>query len=132
MITAAQYFGEKPRTDEQERAAETLLGKVTAMLDALIWAYPIDPDTGTSISGSKGGAGDGGFRLSNAATGAPNSKHKTAHAVDVYDPENILDASIDDEMLAEFGLYREAPDATRGWCHLQDVAPGSGKRTFNP
>ena len=132
MITTAQYFGNKAHSEEQERAAESLLGKVKALLDALIWAYPIDPDTGTSISGSRGGAGDGGFRLPGATTGAVNSKHKMAHAVDVYDPDDLLDTSIGDDILEEFGLYRESPDFTKGWTHLQDVPPGSGKRTFQP
>lgn len=132
MITVTDYFGAKPRTDEQTATAESMLGKVNALLGSIIWGYPVDKDTGTAISGSKGGSGDGGFRLSDSATGKPFSKHKTAHAVDVYDPDNILDDSIDDELLADFGLYREHPDATRGWCHLQDVPPGSGKRTFLP
>lgn len=132
MITVEQYFGEKQHTDEQEQAAETLLNRVTNMLEFLGWDYPIDPDTGTSISGSKGGAGDGGFRLSGSSTGRPFSKHKLAHAVDVYDPDNRLDDMINDEILQRFNLYRESPSATRGWCHLQDIAPGSGKRTFLP
>lgn len=132
MITTEQYFGSKPHSDEQTRAAEALLSRVHAMLDSLIWGYPVDPDTGTSISGSKGGSGDGGFRLPNATTGKAMSKHKMAHAVDVYDPDNVLDATIDDELLSDFSLYREAPDATPGWCHLQDVPPGSGRRTFQP
>ena len=132
MITTAEYFGSKPHTPEQANSADALLVKVASLLDSLIWAYPIDPDTGTSISGSKGGSGDGGFRLPTATTGKAQSKHKTAHAVDVYDPENKLDESLDDQILTEFGLYREHPDSTPGWCHLQDVPPGSGRRTFHP
>lgn len=132
MITTEEYFGAKPHSDEQTRAAGALLSKVNAMLASIIWAFPIDPDTGTSISGAKGGAGDGGFRLPTATTGRALSKHKTAHAVDVYDPEGLLDAALDDEVLEEFGLWREHPNSTLGWTHLQDVAPGSGKRTFQP
>ena len=132
MIDEGQYFGSKAHTDEQEQEAEALLTRVNDMLTFLVWDYPTDPDTGTSISGTKGGSGDGGFRLSDAKTGKPFSKHKTAHAVDVYDPEDELDFMIDDETLERFGLYREAPSATRGWSHLQDVAPSSGKRTFLP
>ena len=137
MITAEEYFGNKPHTEEQQRAANSLLEKVNAMLGSLIWAYPIDKDTGTSISGVHGGAGDGGFRLPDSKTGAAKSKHKTAHAVDVFDPENALDTSIEDDLLLEFGLFREHPDATNGWCHLQDVPPGAwrpdnAKRTFYP
>ena len=137
MITADEYFGAKTHSDEQTKAADGLLEKVNALLDSVIWAYPIDPDTGTSISGVKGGAGDGGFRLPDSKTGAAKSKHKLAHAVDVFDPDNILDASLTDELLKEFGLFREHPDATNGWCHLQDLPPGAwrmdnDKRTFYP
>src|SRR3990167_3806030 len=35
-------------------------------------------------------------------------------------------------VLERFELYREAPEKTSGWCHLQSVPPGSGKRTFYP
>ena len=135
MIELHEYFGEKQHTDDQEEAASGLLDKVNECID---WARlggfqaPIDPDTGTQISGSKGGNGDGGFRLPGATTGKPASKHKLAHAVDVYDPGDILDRILSDDDLARFGLYRESPDSTPGWCHLQDVPPGSGHRTFKP
>lgn len=135
MITPAQYFGEKPHTEEQAAAGASMLERVNALID---WARmggfngDVDPDTGTQISGSKGGAGDGGFRLSNAATGKPGSKHKLARAVDAYDPGDVLDRILSDADLARFGLYREHPDDTPGWCHLQDVAPASGHRTFKP
>lgn len=132
MINEGDYFGSKPHTEEQERAAEALLTKVNDMLTFLEWDFPTDPDTGTSISGSRGGSGDGGFRLPDTKTGHVRSEHKRAHAVDPYDPENKLDDMITDDILKRFGLYREAPSMTVGWVHLQDVAPGSGKRTFLP
>lgn len=132
MITLEMYFGPKPHSLEQQDAATGLLARVNRMLEEMLWHYPIDPDTGTPISGARGGAGDGGFRLATASTGATKSQHKAAHAVDVYDPMNELDESLTDEMLASHELYREAPQATVGWCHLQDVAPPSGRRTFFP
>lgn len=149
MITLAQYFGTKINHPECTPSlcenAEYMLTKVNALLihaaeqGAYLW--PVDPDTGSCISGSRGGAGDGGFRLAGSKTGATNSKHKLARAVDIYDPQNALDnwlSTFDSEggkrnsMLEEFGLFREAPSATAGWCHLQDLAPGSGRRTFIP
>lgn len=63
---------------------------------------------------------------------AVGGKHESAHAVDVADPLNELDAWLDDEKLASYGLYREHPDATKGWTHLQNVPPGSHNRTFKP
>lgn len=135
MITPEQYFQAKPHTPEHAAAAATLLERVNELCE---WARlggfmnPTCPNTGTQISGSKGGAGDGGFRLSTSTTGATGSKHKQAHAVDVYDPGDVLDRILSDMDLERFGLYREHPDDTPNWCHLQDIAPGSGRRTFKP
>lgn len=63
---------------------------------------------------------------------AVGGKHESANAVDVADPLNELDAWLDDDKLASYGLYREAPEATKGWVHLQNIPPGSHRRTFNP
>ena len=134
-ITLAQYFGDKPHTPEQEANAVHLLAHVNAYLADYVadgGVLTIDPDTGTYISGAKGGNGDGGFRLPNSTTGAPKSKHRSAQAVDVSDQDEALDVWTTDEKLAEHGLYRESPLATITWCHLQNVAPGSGNRTYFP
>lgn len=144
MITNAQYFGAKPHSPAQEEAATDLLVRVNMLVSeaarAGAFERAIDPDTGTEISGSRGGAGDGGFRLPSATTGTAGSSHKQAKGVDVYDPQNRLDAWLDtaehgdgdNTLLAQAGLYREHPDATPGWCHLSTRAPGSGRRTFHP
>jgi hypothetical protein len=60
------------------------------------------------------------------------SQHRHAHAVDIFDPENALDNWLTDDTLRAYGLYREHPDSTPGWCHLQDVPPRSGHFTFVP
>lgn len=140
MINLGQYFGPKitapEATPDVVGCGEELLRKVNALLAAAAegcgYGWGIDPDTGSCISGSKGGAGDGGFRLGASKTGAANSKHKLAHAVDVYDPGNRIDEWLTNELLADYELYREAPEATPGWVHLQDLPPSSGRRTFNP
>lgn len=144
MITLTQYFAGKPHAPGLEAVADELLDKVNRLLaeahDAGEFGRPVCPNTGSEISGSKGGSGDGGFRLSTATTGAATSSHKEARAVDVYDPGGRLDEWLDqfehgvgdNSKLAEYGLYREAPSATPGWCHLSTRAPKSGRRTFNP
>lgn len=144
MITAGEYFGSKPYSGAQAARAADLLQRVNALVDEAESTGQFSrnkcPNTGTEISGSKGGSGDGGFRLPDSGTGSPNSSHKQAAAVDVYDGTNRLDAWLDqfedgqggNSKLEEYGLYREAPDATPGWCHLTTRAPGSGRRTFNP
>ena len=144
MITNEQYFGAKPHTDEHEKTAWKLLQLVNKLIDEAVsvgaFERTIDPDTGSEISGSKGGAGDGGFRLPTATTGKALSSHKEARGVDVFDPGNDLDAWLNEfegdnganSKLQAYGLYREAPHATPGWCHLTSRAPGSGRRTFVP
>lgn len=66
---------------------------------------------------------------------APNSKHLTAQAVDIYDPDGDLDEWClvsADSHLAVIGLWLEHPSATKGWCHVQTVPPRSKRRVFYP
>lgn len=150
MITLSQYFsnpttGElKPHTEQHEDAARDLLERREALREDFRAAtgrgIAVCPNTGSEISGSRNGAGDGGFRVHNAATGSPGSSHKEARGVDDYDPGDELDHWLDqfedahggNAKLDEHGLYREHPDATPGWCHLTTRAPRSGRRTFTP
>lgn len=161
MITNAQYFGPKPHDQAQAGAAAVLLDAENRLVEEAIAAgafeREIDPDTGSEISGSKGGSGDGGFRLKTATTGSDHSSHqvrwvqepdgtwhedtsKAKAGVDRYDPRNRLDEWLDtfehgdgdNSKLAEYGLYREHPEDTPGWCHLTTRAPKSRRRTFKP
>lgn len=136
MITLEKYFGGKQHTKEQSLAATDLLARVNSLLIEAAqqgaYSYDVDCDTGCFISGSKGGTGDGGFRLPDATTGSPLSSHKEAKGIDIYDPCNKLDDWITDGILATHGLYREHPSKTLGWCHLTTRAPGSKSRTFLP
>ncbi len=136
MITKSQYFNGKPHPIEHEVNADTMLAAVNCLLHeaaaAGVYDYWIDPDTNTQISGKKGGAGDGGYRLPDSTTGKAGSSHREGRGVDVYDPENKLDAWITRDHLVKYGLYREAAPFTLTWCHLTDRAPKSGNRSFIP
>ncbi len=135
-ITIDQYFGSKKHTPEHEVEAESLLLKVDMLLGEFELktglVIPIDSDTETHISGSKGGQGDGGFRLSDTTTGRARSSHKEARGVDVCDIGETIDQWLNDEILTKYGLYRESPKFTVGWCHLTTRPPKSGRRTFIP
>lgn len=134
-ITLADYFGDKPHSPEQAEMAIELLRRVNGLLAEYVASggvMTIDKDTGTYISGAKGGSGDGGFRLPDSTTGAPNSRHRKAQAVDVSDQAEGLDEWLTDKMLTKHGLYRESPLVTITWCHLQSMPPGSGNRTYTP
>lgn len=65
---------------------------------------------------------------------AVKSRHMTGEAVDLYDPEGALDYFCleNQASLASLGLWMEHPLATKGWAHLQSVAPRSGSRVFYP
>ncbi len=146
MITIEDYFG--PRLNHPE-ATEAMKGMAAGLLSSVNgllqfatteggYSRPINPKTKSAVSGW---SGDGGFRLADSQTGAAKSAHKRAMAIDVYDPENELDDWIseydqgdgaDNAILRQFGLYREHPSKTPGWCHLQILKPGSGRRSFYP
>ena len=89
---------------------------------------PINPKTGTQVSGAQ----FGGFRPQTCPIGAPLSAHKQGMAVDIYDPTNALDDWITDEVLIACGLFREGGRWTPGWTHLTTRRPASGNRTFQP
>jgi hypothetical protein len=135
MILTTHYF-QKPHTPEQEKSAQDLLASVNALCheaQALgVFDFGNDPDTGSPISGSQGGDGDGGFRTPGSRTGASHSPHRRALAVDIFDPGDKLDKWLTDEKLTAYNLYREDPDWTPGWVHIQSIPPASGKRTFQP
>lgn len=138
MIRLKDYFGHKidhpDATQERKDNAEVLLSRVNVLLDYAemqgVYEVVNNPYTDTQISGTRNGSGDGGFRLQTSTTGAPKSSHKEGMGVDIYDPGNRLDKWLTDEILEEFDLYREHPDYTRTWCHLQ-TRPVA-KRTFKP
>lgn len=150
MITSAQYFtnprtGEvKPHSQQAEDNFTQLQGREEALVQEAIAAgafeRAIDPDTGTEISGARGGDGDGGFRAIGSKTGKPGGPHYDGRGLDRYDPGNRLDKWLDtfedgnggNSMLLKHGLYREASIATDSWCHTQTKPVASGHRTFNP
>lgn len=121
----------KDLSQEIVRNATHLLRRVNNLLvlmhDVQIEPHPV---TRTPVSS--------GWRppAVNASTpgAAPRSKHMTGDAVDVYDPDGEIDAWCMDHLdfLAEAGLWLEHPSATKGWCHLQQVPPKSGRRVFYP
>lgn len=135
MITISQYAGphreSKDWTPARQTKAMDLLRRVndlTAYLAAQGVPFPINNDTGSGVSGQT----YGGFRPQNCPQGAPKSSHKEGEGIDLYDPGNYIDAAITDKLLIQFGLFREHPNKTKGWCHLTTRAPKSGNRTFLP
>lgn len=67
-------------------------------------------------------------------TNAVHSKHIAGAAADIKDPKKTLGKFIkeNEALLKAIGLYAEHPDYTKGWVHVQILAPKSGKRIFIP
>lgn len=137
MITLEDYFGpywdHPDKTEEVERNAVELLercNRLYALAETDGCELPINPKTGTGVSGKT----DGGFRPQNSTTGAPNSTHKTGEGVDRYDPKRRLAAWIlaNPEKLEECDLYTEDCRWTPTWVHLQSVPPKSKKMVYIP
>lgn len=131
MITLGQYFGRFEHTNEHTENAKVLLNRVNLLLeDAKKYGVilKINKNTGSLISGQT----FGGFRPEDCPQGAKNSPHKQGMGVDIYDPDNSLDGWLDDFKLLKYDLYREHPEHTKTWVHLQTRKTGSGKRTFLP
>lgn len=121
-------------TLEVKTNAEQTVEKVNALLSAL-------QDDGLQIEKNRQGSIiHSGWRpaMINGQTknAAPKSKHITGQACDLYDPEGAIDdfmmSGIGQATLARLGLWIEHPSATKGWAHVQTVAPRSGQRVFYP
>jgi hypothetical protein len=130
MILTDEYFqdsivnyGFKPNALDYERS-DDLLTRVNAIFEAL--GYPCEIRSGHRTREKTLALIASGHR---AAVGG---NHEQSLAVDVADPTNMADADLSDELLEQYGLYRESPTATASWVHLQSVPPKSGRRTFNP
>jgi hypothetical protein len=61
---------------------------------------------------------------------AARSRHITAEAVDIPDPDGLLaDWCMDNlDVLKEIGVWIEHPSWTKGWLHVQIVPPGNPPR----
>lgn len=66
--------------------------------------------------------------------GAKKSNHMLCLACDFVDTDGKLDKFCINNLhvLEECGLYLEDPKYTKGWCHLQAIAPRSNNRVFIP
>lgn len=74
---------------------------------------------------SKHNVSIGGAKMSNHVRGLACDFKDTNGEIDDFCMKNL-------NVLKDLGLYLEHPDATKGWTHLQVVAPKSGNRVFKP
>jgi len=140
MITLEDYFGKflhHPDVTETHKASAASLLAACAQLESYAIQdgveFPINLFTKTGVSGSL----YGGFRPKDCKIGAPNSSHKEAKAVDLYDPLGKIDQwcfahSEKGGKLEQCGIYLEHPSKTNGWSHWTIRAPVSKNRVFLP
>lgn len=141
MITITDYFMGRRElypmsvTPDLEREAirtVELANKLIVQAESYGVKFHTNPTTGSYVSS--------GWRPAtvNASTpnAAPNSKHMTGQAVDIYDPDGDLDdwlmSGIGQATLNALGLWMEHPSATKTWSHIQTIPPRSGNRVFYP
>lgn len=117
-------------TEEIQENGHETIRRVNLLLDRFFAAHPAEEPSEYGVNS--------GWRPAavNRATpnAAPKSKHVSAQACDISDPEGLLDEWCIDhpEVLEEIGMWQESPSATKAWAHLQIVPPRSGKRVFMP
>jgi hypothetical protein len=111
-------------TPELESNAERLLG----LVNALLATYGGHPHVTSGWRPPKVNE-----ITPNAAV---NSKHMKGQAIDLADPEGLLDdwlmSDTGLDAMGAIGLWMEHPAATKGWTHLQSIPPASGRRVFYP
>ena len=140
-ITLADYYMSRDKMYPMALSSEVIANAtrtVTLVNELLVKAalfgvsLPKSPRTGTFVAS--------GWRPPsiNALTpnAAPNSKHMTGQACDIYDPDGDLDTWLMSEKgrgcLEAIGLWMEHPGSTKGWSHIQTIPPNSGNRVFYP
>jgi hypothetical protein len=136
-VTIEQYFGPyhanyATETPEKIANARVLLKRVNSALDMYSVSGGVmsfNPHNRTSFIS---GHGNGGFRPADCKVGAPRSKHKSASAIDLFDPDGRIKEFFTEAMLTQFDLYMELPRATPTWAHLQTLPPASKRRIFLP
>lgn len=131
MLTPEEYFGKvlyiEPPSDEVRANAADLLNRVNALLaDCVLIEAAMEPVVNS-------GWRPAGYNAT-IANAAPKSKHITGQAIDLADPDGDLDDFLFNNqwLLEKHRLWMENPLATKGWTHLQSVAPRSGNRVFIP
>ena len=137
MLSVEEYVGPHSNspdwTPERQENAERLCVAVNDLAADMMADgvnFRINPHTGTCVSGMT----FGGFRPQDCLQGAPNSSHKEALGVDLYDPVNEIDywLMMHVDKLEEYGIYIEHPDDTPHWSHWSIKPPGSGRHVFKP
>lgn len=136
MITLEQYWmghtaARSPEIERNAALTVELVNKLLAIAHVHGVDTPLDPRTGSNLTS--------GWRPAayNATVpgAAVRSKHISAQAADLYDPEGDLDDWLIADyhhVMADLGLWLEHPAATKGWCHVQTAPPNSKKRVFYP
>jgi hypothetical protein len=129
-LTIEDYFAKMSRAEAPSQEVRDNALELLAKVNALLAEIPLEEAQSPRVNSGWRTVGH------NAITpgAAPNSKHVTGQAIDLADPDGVLDEYLfaRPQRLVDHGLYLEHPLATKSWCHLQSVPPRSGTRIFMP
>jgi hypothetical protein len=121
-----------PLTRDMELNIQILLARINVVREA--WGKPMTVTSGVrSVADQKRVYAEIARRNNSNVIRVPmGSKHLSAQAVDIADPDGslMLWCKANVPLLERTGLWIEAD--TKGWTHFQTVAPGSGNRFFKP
>jgi len=137
--TKDMYFrGRDGVTSDIESNISVIVSRANKLLDAVVAAgVPLEIN-------ARGNHVNSGYRPPEFNATVPGaalrSKHMRGLAIDIFDPEGEIDnwllsqqdAGGEIPLLSDIGLWLEHPSATKGWCHVQCVPPGSKRRVFYP
>jgi hypothetical protein len=112
-------------TPELQKNAIALVAAINAFMSDLGWEGSLKVSSGWRPA----------IINANTPGAAKKSKHQTCNACDLVDDKaqtlGFL-VSKNHELLKKHGLFLENIASTRGWVHLQNIAPKSGNIIFLP
>lgn len=136
MLTLKEYYQGRDvaytvhLTNQIRANAKLTVSRVNALLACFVAANP-KAATRTVNSGWRPPSVNRSVKKA-----AKKSNHLVALACDLSDDDEQLDkwllTKVGQQALVEIGLWMEDPSATPRWCHVQIVAPGSGRRVYMP
>ncbi|MEL4181248.1 D-Ala-D-Ala carboxypeptidase family metallohydrolase [Roseateles sp. PN1] len=141
MITIENYFmGRREQYPQALTADIERNAKLTIELASRLLTQARSYGVSLDLNSKTGSVVSSGWRPpaynATVAGAAPNSKHMTGQAIDIFDPDGDLDDWLmtgeGQAALTAIGLWIEHPASTKGWSHLQTVPPRSGRRVFYP
>lgn len=134
ILTLSDYFGRGSRFATENELTPELRDNAVILLERVNGLLARLPDIPAAVQPHVNSGWRPSTYNSTIPGAAVKSKHITAQAIDLADPEGELDEFLfaNQQYLIDAGLWLEHPLASKNWTHLQSVPPRSGNRVFFP